>query len=114
MLYPANEPVVVHGAAGAVDDDGFPVAGAPDVTVAAVSVQPLSLEELQALDRDGVVDALRLWLPAGTDVHPGDEVTVRGLRYRVEKTPWDWSVRRRPALSSHRPSVVVDCVRGVG
>ena len=114
MLTPTNEPVVIHSGAQAVDDDGIPIAGGGDTTVAAVTVQPLTLEELNALGRDGTVDGLRLWLPSGPTVEPGDKVTVRGLSYRVEKTAWDWGARRRPVLARHHPSTVVDCVRGVG
>ena len=108
------ETVVVHGKAGGVDDRGFPVPGKPDVPLVAKSVQPLTLEEISDLGRDGVKDALRIWVPSGSEISPEDEVTVRGLRYRVEKTSWDWGRNRRPLLSSHRPSVVFECVRGAG
>lgn len=108
------ETVVVHGKAGGVDDRGFPVPGKPDVRLVAKSVQPLTLEEISDLGRDGVKDALRIWVPSGSEISPEDEVTVRGLRYRVEKTSWDWGRNRRPALRSHRPSVVFECVRGAG
>ena len=108
------ETVVVHGKAGGVDDRGFPVPGKPDVPLVAKSVQPLTLEEISDLGRDGVKDALRIWVPSGSEISPEDEVTVRGLRYRVEKTSWDWGRNRRPALRSHRPSVVFECVRGAG
>ena len=108
------ETVVVHGKAGGVDDRGFPVPGEPDVSLTAKSVQPLSQEEISDLGRDGVKDALRVWVPSGSEVNPGDEVTVRGLRYSVVKNGWDWGRNRRPALRSHRPSVVFECVRGAG
>lgn len=108
------ETVVVHGKAGGVDDRGFPIPGKPDVSVVAKSVQPLSQEEISDLGRDGVKDALRVWVPSGSEVNPGDEVTVRGLRYSVVKNGWDWGRYRRPLLSSHRPSVVFECVRGAG
>ena len=114
MLTPSGDEVIIHGAAGAVDDDGYPLPAQPDVMVVARSVQPMSLEEITALDRNGIVDAIRLWLPSGTAVSHGDEVTVRGVRWRVERSSWDWGMRRRPVLRRHRPSVVVDCVRGVG
>lgn len=108
------ETVVVHGKAGGVDDRGFPVPGEPDVSLTAKSVQPLSQEEISDLGRDGVRDALRVWVPSGSEVNPGDEVTIRGLRYSVVKNGWDWGRSRRPALRSHRPSVVFECVRGSG
>lgn len=108
------ETIVVHGKAGGVDDRGFPVPGEPDVSLPAKSVQPLTLEEISDLGRDGVKDALRVWVPSGSQVEPGDEVTVRGQRYSVVKTSWDWGQNRRPALARHRPGVVFECVRGAG
>lgn len=108
------ETVIVHGEAGGVDDRGFPIPGKPDVQVAAKSVQPLSQEEISDMGRDGVKDALRVWVPSGTAIAPGDEVTVRGLRYSVVKNGWDWGSSRRPRLTSHRPSFVFECVRGAG
>lgn len=108
------ETVVIHGKAGGVDDRGFPVPGKPDVSLTAKSVQPLSQEEISNLGRDGVRDALRVWVASGSEVNPGDEVTIRGLRYSVVKNGWDWGRSRRPALRSHRPSVVFECVRGSG
>ena len=38
-----SEAVIIHGAAGGVDDDGYPVPGLPDREVVVKSVQPLSL-----------------------------------------------------------------------
>lgn len=108
------EVVVVHGRGRGVDDDGYPLPVEPDREVVVKSVQPLSLEEIMATGRDGTHDVLRVWAPSGSGIRPDDEVTVRGLRYTVEKTSWDWAQHRRPALARHRPSEVFDCVRGVG
>ena len=108
------ETIVVHGEAGGVDDRGFPVPVTPDIKLFAKSVQPLSLEEVSDLGRDGVKDALRIWVPSGSEISPDDEVTVRGQRYSVVKTSWDWGQNRRPALARHRPGVVFECVRGAG
>lgn len=109
-----TETIIVHGKAGGVDDRGYPIPADPDRPVVVKSVQPLSLDELSAMGRDGTVDVLRVWAPAGTPIAPDDEVTVRGKRYRVEVNSWDWSRNRHPVLSRHRPSVVFDCVRGTG
>lgn len=106
--------VTVHGTAGSVDDDGFPVPGEADVDHAVKSVQPLSLEEVNEDDRQGVKDAVRVWAGPALTVAPGDQVTVRGLRYRVVKSGWDWSANRRPANPRHSPGTVFDCVRGGG
>lgn len=108
------EEIVVHSAAGGVDDRGFPVPGKPDVPLVAKSVQPLTLEEISDLGREGVKDALKVWVKSGSKVLPNDEVTIRGERYSVVKSSWDWGLNRRPLLSSHRPSVVFECVRGAG
>lgn len=108
------EKVVVHGVAGGVDDDGYPLPGAADREVTARNIQPLSLEEMSDEDKQGVVDILRVWLLRGQSVDEGDDVTIRGLRYRVRTTAWDWGHNRRPALARHKPGVVFDCVRGTG
>lgn len=108
------ERVIVHGGGRRSDDDGYPSPTTQDRVLFAKSVQPLSLEELSGQGRDGTVDILRVWASRGQPlVQPDDEVTVRGLRYVVEKTAWDWSVNRRPVNPRHRPSQVFDCVRGV-
>ena len=109
-----SEAVIIHGAAGGVDDDGYPVAGVPDREVVVKSVQPLSLSEMSDEDKQGTRDILRVWAPPGTAVSDGDEVTVRGERYQVRITAWDWSNLRRPVYRRHRPSGVFDCVRGEG
>ena len=108
------EVIVVHGEAGGVDDDGYPIPGKADKEVPVKNVQPLSLEEISEDDRQGVKDALRVWGLPGLVVDPDDHVTVRGLKYRVVKTALDWSKNRRPANRRHKPGTVFDCVRGVG
>lgn len=109
-----TEKIIVHGKAGGVDDDGYPLPGTEDREATAKNIQPLSLEEMSDEDKQGVIDTLRVWLARGESVSEGDEVTVRGLRYRVRKTAWDWGRNRRPVLARHRPGVVFDCVRGAG
>ncbi|WP_018024088.1 hypothetical protein [Corynebacterium ulceribovis] len=108
------ESIIIHGKAAGVDDDGNPLPGAADRTVAVKTVQPLAMSEMSDEDKQGTIDVLRVWAPAGTQVEDGDDVTVRGERYQVRLTAWDWSKNRRPALRSHRPSMVFDCVRGEG
>lgn len=108
------EKITLHGAGGGVDDDGRPLPGTPDQTVTVKNVQPVSLEEISEEDRQGVKDALRVWGLPGLVVSPGDLVTIRGLKYRVVTTAWDWSKNRRPANPRHKPGTVFDCVRGGG
>lgn len=108
------EVVVVHGKAGGTDNRGYPLPAKPDKRLQAKSVQPLSLEELGGQMRDGVIDVLRVWLLRGQGVEPNDEVTIRGRRYVVEKTSWDYGQNRVPWNHRHRPSQVFDAVRGGG
>lgn len=108
------EVIVVHGRPAGVDDDGYPIPGVSDREVVAKNVQPLSLDEMSDEDKQGVVDVLRVWLGRGQSVAEGDDVTIRGLRYRVRTTAWDWSRNRRPVNPRHTPGVVFDCVRGAG
>lgn len=108
------EQITVHGDAGRIDRDGNRVPGRPGRTIHVKSVQPITLDEINEDDRQGITDALKVWAMPGADVGPGDMVTIRGLRYRVVTTAWDWSKHRRPALARHRPGVVFDCVRGAG
>lgn len=106
------ETLTIKGSGGGVDDYGYPLPGGADREIVARRIQPLNLEEMSDEDRDGTVDALRVWCDPGSEVRQGDEVDIRGLVYKVVKTPWDWSRNRRPALSSHRPSLVFDARRG--
>ena len=108
------EEITILGSAGGVDDDGYPLPGVSDREVSVKTIQPIGLEELSDDDRQGVKDALRVWGSPGLKVSPGDHVSIRGLKYRVVKTAWDWSKNRRPANPRHRPGTVFDCVRGVG
>lgn len=108
------ELITILGAAGGVDDDGYPVPGTAAQEVSVKTVQPIGLEELSDDDRQGVKDALRVWGGPKLKVVPGDRVEIRGLTYRVVKTAWDWSKNRRPVNPRHRPGTVFDCVRGVG
>lgn len=109
-----SEQITIHGKAGGLDDDGRRLPGVADVQAVVKSVQPLNLDEVNEDDRQGVQDALRVWSQSGVKVGPGDHVTIRGLRYRVVRSAWDWGANRRPRLARHRPGVVFDCVRGVG
>ena len=106
------EPITIHGTGGGFDDDGYPLPGGADRQVVAKSVQPIELDELSDDDRQGVVEALRVW--CSTTVTPGETVTVRGRVFRVVKPAWDWGAHRRPAVARHRPSQVFECVRGAG
>lgn len=60
----------------------------------------------------GDLTKLQVLAPAGTTVEEGQHVQIRGEIYRVEFTPFDYSVGRRPALRRHRPRVIFTVVRG--
>lgn len=110
-----SETIIIHGQAGEVDDFGYPTGGTPDRELVVREIQPLELTELSEVDQRGVKDALRVWChPGAVGVQAGDDVTIRGLRYQVVTTPWDWSVGRRPRLARHKPGTVFDCVRRAG
>ena len=60
----------------------------------------------------GDISKLQVLAPAGTVVEEGRHVEIRGHVYRVEFTPFDYSVGRRPALTRHRPKVLFTVSRG--
>lgn len=55
---------------------------------------------------DGNTDRLRILAPAGTVIHEGETVEIRGVVYRVQHIPFDYSVGRRPVLARHRPRLL--------
>ena len=54
----------------------------------------------------GNTTTLQVLAPAGTVIAEGEVVRVRGVDYKVKHVPFDYSVGRRPWLSSHRPRTV--------
>lgn len=70
----------------------------------------------QVVNGDGYVQGdlskLQVLAPPGAAVEEGQRVQIRGLVYRVEFTPFDYSVGRRPMLARHRPRVVFTVIRG--
>ena len=70
----------------------------------------------QVVSGDGFVQGdlskLQVLAPAGSVVEEGQRVQIRGHVYRVEFTPFDYSVGRRPVVGRHRPRVMFTVVRG--
>lgn len=58
------------------------------------------------------VKKLQVIAPPGTIVEEGMTISIRGLLYTVDFTPFDYSVGRKPALSRHKPKVVFTVSRG--
>lgn len=63
---------------------------------------------------DGNTDRLRILAPAGTVIREGEIIEVRGITYRVQHIPFDYSVGRRPVLARHRPRVLFIAERKEG
>lgn len=97
---------------GGVDDDGYPLPSLPPVEVGGCVVQEeRSDADLQA-GRIGTYSAWHVHAPAGTEVADGWEVKLRGVWWRVETVPFDWSTNRRPMFARHKPNVEFLAVRG--
>ena len=54
----------------------------------------------------GDTTTLQVLAPPGSVIAEGEVVQVRGVDYKVKHVPFDYSVGRRPWLSSHRPRTV--------
>lgn len=108
------ETVVLLGAAGGVDDDGYPRPGTADTVVPGCTVQLNVTGDDVSRDRDGTVTKLRVFAPPGTVVDEGQLVEVRGQTWRIDGVVFDWSTNRRPVLARHRPRVEFVVNRGEG
>jgi len=109
-----SETVVIGGGESVTDPDGNLVPGSAGREVRDVVVSPHGESRIDAVDLDGSTAVLELLAPAGTTCREGEQVTVRGLVYRVKHAPFDWSVGRRPAVARHRPRVKIVVERGEG
>lgn len=64
---------------------------APPVPLAGCGFAPESTKEPRDGTQIRVVSTAKLYVPAGTQVGPNDEFTVRGVRYAVEGDPGQWT-----------------------
>lgn len=87
---------VVRRTPGGYDEYGDPI----ESTVVRVDVDGCawaprtaggaSSSEIRDRGRQGVIEGLTLYAPAGTDLQPTDQVEVDGVLFDVEGEPGDW------------------------
>ena len=99
-----SEQVIRHRGGGR-DEDGKLVAAGTPVSLTAIGVAPGGGGRHVERLRDGETIACTVYFRLGTDVVDGDELTVRGERFRIIVN--DWRMRGRGGLE-------VLCTRGQG
>lgn len=100
-----GESVTRHRGAGR-DEDGKLTTNT-DVELLAFGVAPGGGSDRNARERTGEDIDCTVYFPAGTDVVNGDELTVRGKRFRIIVNDWRSSSAKTGGLE-------VLCVRGQG
>lgn len=81
-------------------------------TVADCVVFPAGASKIDDADvLDGDTTALTVLAPAGTEVHEGEECSIRGITFVVKHVPFDYAVGRRPVNRRHRPRVTITVER---
>lgn len=98
-----SEQVLRHRGGGR-DENGQLVA-ASSTTLLAIGVAPRGGSTRADRGRTGEDVACTVYFPFGTDVKDGDELTVRGKKYRIIVNDWQMQ---------GRGGVEVLCVRGQG
>lgn len=95
-------------------DDGWIVPGSGEREVWVKKVSPASLNDVDSRDGDFTADSLRVHAFSDSGVSDGDTVVIRGKRYKVTRTPWDYGKARfrRPVVQHHSPSFVFYAERG--
>lgn len=104
-----SEPIVITGRTE-FDDYGNAIENKKRRRIDGCVVEPNG--DADSWERDvfgGNAKSLRVFAPAGTVINEGDNVDIRGTRYRVSVIPWDYSYRRSPWASFHQPKVVFIC-----
>lgn len=100
-----TEKVIRHRGVKRDENGKLTAPSAPDAALVAIGVAPggggRNVERL----RDGETIACTVYFRLGTDVVDGDELTVRGERFRIIVN--DWRMRGRGGLE-------VLCTRGQG
>lgn len=102
----ASEPVLRHRGAVRDENGQFGTEESP-ATIMAFAVAPGGGSDRADRSRSGEEISCTVYFPTGTDVQNGDELTVRGQRFRIIVNKW---------ASSHTEvgGVEVLCVRGSG
>lgn len=93
MRHPFGETVIIHPMTlGGVDEYNNPVEGfGPDILRPNCAVQPRTEEEESACSRSTVVNGFQVFDTVDCPAGPHDEVTVRGVRYKVDGEVARWS-----------------------
>ena len=81
-----REPVIRHRG-GERDENGV-FGTATDTTVMAVAVAPGGGSDRAERGRNGETIDCTVYFPMGTDIVNGDELTVRGNRFRIVVNDW--------------------------
>lgn len=100
-----SEPVIRHRGGGRDENGQF--AADESETVMAVAVAPGGGADQVARLRSGEDIDCTVYFPMGTDIVNGDELTVRGNRFRIVVN--DWRINANPI-----GGLEVLCVRGQG
>ena len=83
------ETITRHRTAGGLDENGDPiVVSNPELTLTPLVIAPGATNEVDAVGRDGEMVEFTLYLAHGSDVQDGDELTIRGRRFRARVRTW--------------------------
>lgn len=105
-LLTPSESVIRHRGGGR-DENGKLVTEDDPVTLMAIAVAPGGGSDESGRARTGELVDCTVYFPAGTDVDNGDELTVRGKRFRIVVNEWHLD-------SAATGGLQVSCVRGQG
>jgi hypothetical protein len=94
---------IIRRSSVSVDEYGEPVFVLTEIDVQALVANRTSATLFEAAEIS-LVQGLRLFLPAGTEVQDDDRFRVRGKVYEMDGDAFDW----RDGLGSWNPGVVVD------
>lgn len=96
---------IIRRSSVSVDEYGEPVFTTTEIDVQAIVANRTAMgTTLFEAGEISLVQGLRLFLPAGTDVQDDDRFRVRGKVYEMDGDAFDW----RDGLGSWNPGVVVD------
>lgn len=99
-------PVTRHRGRVRDENGGFTAESSP-VVLMAIGVAPGGGTDQTARERTGEDIACTVYFPPGTDVVNGDELTIRGQRFKIVVDDW-----QLPETSTG--GLAVQCVRGQG
>lgn len=101
-----SETITVTGGEPVTDWDGNIVTPVESRDIPGCMVQPVGGSKVDSDDvTAGDTTRLQVFAPPGTIIAEGEEVTWRGIPYRVAHVPFDWAVGRIPWNPWHVPRV---------